>query len=176
MRACPRLRSKGACACGLPQVLNIRLWPSPQFKKGATMQLSRTSFNRTTRQSATIAGSWWVTLLMLGAQSAAAQGISGMNDALQRKYNILEPQAETERMRAETERMRAEAEVSQSRGRSYPSARNASAGSQQYVVPTGIDSLEGTDASTYRLGNGTILRVSGIFWPDAPTVCIAFCP
>jgi hypothetical protein len=30
MRACPAGNGKGACACGLPQVSNIRLWPSPR--------------------------------------------------------------------------------------------------------------------------------------------------
>lgn len=30
MRVCPRLRPKGVCACGLPQVSNIRLRPPPR--------------------------------------------------------------------------------------------------------------------------------------------------
>ena len=44
MRACPRLRPKGACACGLSQVLNIRLGPSPLSKQEATMKLQKISW------------------------------------------------------------------------------------------------------------------------------------
>lgn len=34
MRACPRPRPKGVCACGLPQVSNIRLGPEPPILMG----------------------------------------------------------------------------------------------------------------------------------------------
>lgn len=40
MRACPRLRLKGACACGLLQVSNIRLGPSLQIELERQMRTS----------------------------------------------------------------------------------------------------------------------------------------
>ncbi len=60
MRVCPRLRPKGVCACGLPQVSNIRLRPPPQvdiraawsrngvspFRKGGAMPTTRKRKNR----------------------------------------------------------------------------------------------------------------------------------
>lgn len=110
-----------------------------------------------------------ITLLILGASgSAIAQ--PDMDALLQRKYDIMQQQADSERMRAE-------AEIKRNRNQSdRSSTSHSSSGSQRYVVPTGIDSLFETNAATYRLGNGVILRASGIFWPDAPTVCIANCP
>ena len=40
-RMSSRSAGKGACACGLPQVSNIRLWPSPRVDIGATIQSNR---------------------------------------------------------------------------------------------------------------------------------------
>ena len=115
-------------------------------------------------------------LVILGATgSAIAQ--PDMGALLQRKYDILQQQADTDRMRAEAEIKQnrlVEGNIDRSRARS--TRYNASNSPQLYVVPMGGDSLAGTDAPTYRLGNGVLLRASGIFWPDAPTVCIANCP
>lgn len=42
-------------------------------------------------------------------------------------------------------------------------------------IVTEGDSLEGVAVATYLLANGVILRTTGIFRPDAPTRCIAYC-
>jgi hypothetical protein len=36
--------------------------------------------------------------------------------------------------------------------------------------------LEGTDAPTYRLGNGASIRVSGTLIQDSGTSCVKNCP
>ena len=144
------------------------------------MGLSSAAFKRGARVGHSFAASAAGLLMSLMAVaapgSAAAQGIpQDMKDALQRKYDILQQQAETERMRAETERTRSAGERS-SKGQTISRAGNPSATSQQYAVAIDMDSLAGVYAPTYKLGNGVILQVSGVFWPDAPTVCIAHCP
>lgn len=144
------------------------------------MGISRTSFSLRTRgrfwvgQSSTAtAASLLLALCVLGTPvSAAAQDMDAL---LQRKYDIQQQQVDAERIRAETERMRAEAQVSQSNGQASRSRSNTSADAQQYFVSANIDSLAGVNAPTYRQGNGVLLRVSGAFWPDLPTVCIANC-
>lgn len=99
-----------------------------------------------------------------------------IKDSLNRKYAILQQQADTERMRAETERLRAEAEASARQRQTYSSGGSTSGPSQGYAVSVDRDSLAGFEPATYRLGNGLVLQVTGLFQPDAPTVCIANCP
>lgn len=105
--------------------------------------------------------------------NAAAQDIDAL---LQRKYDILQQQADTERKRAETESKRVEAESRNTGAQTAQYSGNSSASSfgQTYHVPRG-DALAGTNAATYRLVNGVILRASGDFLPDPPGVCIAYC-
>ena len=76
---------------------------------------------------------------------------------------------ELERIRAEAASKGIDTGTRQSSG-----TDSASSASQNYDVPRG-DALAGTNAATYRLTNGVILRVSGDFWPDPPGVCIANC-
>jgi hypothetical protein len=45
-----------------------------------------------------------------------------------------------------------------------------------YAIPADVDMLEGTDAPTYRLGNGATIRVSGTFVQGAETSCAKDCP
>ena len=69
-----------------------------------------------------------------------------------------------------------EGEISGSRGQNYSSVGGSSASSAGFVVLQDRDSLGRVNAATYRLGNGLVLQVTGLFQPDAPTVCIANCP
>jgi len=66
-----------------------------------------------------------------------------------------------------------------------PTARRGSSATRQsrsrgqqrqgYVVHGSADPLAGTDASTYRLGNGASIRVSGTLHTDKTTECVANC-
>jgi len=47
---------------------------------------------------------------------------------------------------------------------------------QSYSVPADVDFLEGTDAPTYRLGNGSSIRVSGGLIQTPETACVKDCP
>ena len=77
------------------------------------------------------------------------------------------------KLQLELERMRAD-RSSRADTRQYYNRTSSSSGSQFYNVSTG-DALEGTNASTYQLLNGVILKTSGYFHPVPPTVCIANC-
>ncbi|MBD3728789.1 MAG: hypothetical protein IE933_03710 [Sphingomonadales bacterium] len=65
-------------------------------------------------------------------------------------------------------------------GRTGSGARTSrSAGTPRaggYWIPPRIDPLEYTNAATYRVGNGSVIRVSGLFDPAPGTHCIRFCP
>lgn len=39
-----------------------------------------------------------------------------------------------------------------------------------------VNALEHTDAATYRLESGVLLRVSGVFHPTDLTTCVNYCP
>lgn len=54
-----------------------------------------------------------------------------------------------------------------------PSRRGGSSGG--YAVPAGVDALEGTDAETYDLANGSAIRVSGGFRPGQGSRCVENC-
>lgn len=54
-----------------------------------------------------------------------------------------------------------------------PSRRRGGGGG--YAVPAGFDALEGTDAETYDLANGSAIRVSGGFRPGQGSHCVENC-
>ncbi len=54
--------------------------------------------------------------------------------------------------------------------------RRRASGYAAYAIPADVDMLEGTDAPTYRLGNGATIRVSGTFVQGAETSCAKDCP
>ena len=55
-------------------------------------------------------------------------------------------------------------------------AGDARAITSDQAIASDIDMLEGTDAPTYRLGNGASIRVSGTFIQDPGTMCSRNCP
>jgi len=58
-----------------------------------------------------------------------------------------------------------------------PSGRRSSrATHQSHAIPAGVDFLEGTDAPTYQLGNGSSIRVSGGLRQTPETACVKDCP
>ncbi len=59
---------------------------------------------------------------------------------------------------------------------SYRRRRSAGNGGAGHVIPPGGDMLEGTDAPTYRLGNGASIRVSGRLVQGAGATCSQNCP
>lgn len=124
--------------------------------------------------SSMIAGLFVTFVIFSVPGSAAAQDIrDDIKESLDRKYDILQQQANTERLRAETERKQVE-RATEAQSTQFLSASNTRSASQIYYVPLG-DALSGTNAATYQLINGVILRASGDFRPDAPGRCIAYC-
>jgi hypothetical protein len=53
--------------------------------------------------------------------------------------------------------------------------RRRAPGAAGQVIPPDADMLEGTDAPTYRLGNGASIRVSGRLIQGAGTTCAENC-
>lgn len=128
------------------------------------------------RKLAMRVGALSIVVAAAAAGTASGQSIrDDIQNALKRKYDILQQQADTERMRAESERTRIETETSQSKGQSYSGGGNFPTSSATYALPVDRDSLGRANPPTYRLGNGVILQMTGIFWPDALTVCVANC-
>lgn len=93
-----------------------------------------------------------------------------MGSLLQKKYEIEQQRADAETTRAEAERNRAETEMRGIEQRRRVRPRNAAS----YTLRAG-DPLAGTDAITYRLPNGVIMRFSGYVRPGTGWTCIAFC-
>lgn len=112
--------------------------------------------------------------LTLGsATGALAQSApTSLSQAIQRKYDIAQQEIEAERFRAETQRRQVERQQQEQHRALGGGEGSRFTGS---TIPSGVDALAGTDAPSYRLDNGAILRVSGIFWPSAQATCIAFC-
>ena|SRR3982750_3423428 len=134
---------------------------------------------RAGRSSAAIsAGLLVVATMAFGAPGAAAAQNVGFGAALQRKFDILQQQTDSARIRAEAARVNAEAEHERVQAEATPREAQSSQtwGSGHYRVSSGTDDFAGMRVPTYRLANGVILEVTGDFWPDAPTVCIANCP
>lgn len=52
---------------------------------------------------------------------------------------------------------------------------NFRAGHPSYTIPPNIDPLAQTDAPTYRIATGAVMRVSGGIQPSPTTFCIANC-
>lgn len=103
-----------------------------------------------------------MTCIMVGPVSAGAQP-AGMQKALDRKYEILQQQADAETLRAETEAAQAQA---QTRAQAAPPAP-----STQYTNLPSNDPLAGTNATKCKIANGGGIRVSGTFRPSASTKC-----
>ena len=89
-----------------------------------------------------------------------------------RQYEAAEREKDR-KLQLELERMRADRSSRADTGQ-YSNRTSSGSGSQFYSVSTG-DALEGTNAATYQLLNGVILKTSGYFYPVPPTVCIANC-
>ena len=110
------------------------------------------------------------------ANAASAQDIDAF---LKQKYEILQQEADANTMRAEAEKRRIESELRRSEAIKNDKREGSSifsvGNSQTYLVPAGIDALAGTDAATFKMVTGVVLRVSGDFRPDPPTICIAHC-
>ena len=65
-----------------------------------------------------------------------------------------------------------------SRQHARPGSRARARHARRYsgAIPANVDALEGTDAPTYTLGNGTTIEVSGGLTPDSQTTCEKNCP
>lgn len=45
-----------------------------------------------------------------------------------------------------------------------------------YWIPAGVDPLQGYDVPTYRLANGSVLKITGRLDATPTTDCIRHCP
>ena len=158
------------------QVLNIRLLPSPLTAWEATMGKFGHS-NSSVLRSIFFVGCGFGFLALIAPTTAAAQ-----DDRRERQFQRLVEQkqqyeaAEREKdrkLQLELERARADRIPPADTGQ-YSNRTSSNSGSQFYNV-SGGDALMGTNAATYRLSNGVILRASGDFLPDPPGECIANC-
>ena len=104
------------------------------------------------------------------SSSAGAQAPPGFDETLQKKYSIMQQQADAQTKNAETERMQAE----RSRALSQRALNRTSSQSANSI--TEGDALEGVNVATYLLGNGSILKTTGVFRPTPPGTCVANCP
>lgn len=112
-------------------------------------------------------------MLLLGTavEADAPDMPAGMADLLRRKYDVVQQQADTDRLRAEAQVATSNASQAQSHSEDpvqwLPHRRMAVGGGEP---------LAGTDAATYKLNNGVIMRVSGILLPSDSATCIEHCP
>jgi len=115
-------------------------------------------------------------LLAIGAAPADAQSLG---QAIQGRFNstatLLNQQGHPDTMPAATGRARAKAETAKTVKQVSSTRRSPAFSAPPFAVPADHDSLAGMNAATYRLGNGVVLQVTGLFQPDAPTVCVAYC-
>lgn len=54
--------------------------------------------------------------------------------------------------------------------------RNGSSHTYALRKLSNVNALEHTDAATYQLESGVLLRVSGVFHPTGMTTCVNYCP
>lgn len=121
------------------------------------------------------------------AESASAQSASAQSEEAHRRWE----NARDDRQRFEAEEREkdreAALEIERIRGRSqkvgeeprsqpFAASRAASAYYSNYAIAASGDPLAGTDAATYKLGNGVIMRISGTLWPSEMVSCISYCP
>ncbi len=64
---------------------------------------------------------------------------------------------------------------SSGRGGARPARRGGSVRVSRQGLPAGVDALEGTDASAYRLDNGVTIKISGRMNPSAQARCVKEC-
>lgn len=62
------------------------------------------------------------------------------------------------------------------RSQGAPRRAGVSVPRQGYSIAGNVDPLKGTDAATYRLGNGASISVSGRMTPSGAAVCTKDCP
>ncbi len=118
-------------------------------------------------------------IALFGGTSASVRA----QEAAHRRYeNLVQDRQRYEAEEREKDREAAlEIERIRARAARQPERAQSSSGSyvvyfSGYVVPASGDPLFGTDATTYRLWNGAIMRVSGVLWPSDAATCIAYCP
>ncbi len=115
-------------------------------------------------------------LLLTAVPSAAPAQIQSLGEAIQNSMNrtsaLLRQKPSMAGTRTEPGRGHAQSSAHQ---RSRQRFSNAKPSPQAFSVPTDTGSLSRMHAATYRLGNGVELQVTGLFRPDAPTACIAYC-
>lgn len=99
-----------------------------------------------------------------------AQILSSAGQSQGRAAQSLES-AFSDSMNAAAARMRSTQNRGQGTGERMPDIPR-----ETYVVPSNADPLEGTDAPTYRQGNGPSIRVSGTLIQAPQTTCSKNCP
>jgi len=112
------------------------------------------------------------------AVCAGAAGAQSSNDYLNRKYQIQQQQADSDRVKAEAERTRAETEARSTEARVNQISKATSASSYgvtRYVVGRSSDDFAGKRVPKYRLPNGVTLQASGGFHPYEGVRCTSDC-
>ena len=100
------------------------------------------------------------------------------NDFLDKKYEIQQQQADSDRARAEADRLRAEAEAratAAQANRLSTAASATSSGTTHYTVPHDTNDFAGKKVPTYSLPNGVSLQATGEFHPNKDARCTSEC-
>lgn len=113
--------------------------------------------------------------LLTLAVSGAARAQS-FNDYLNKKYQIQQQQADSDRARAEAERLGAEAEATSSASQASPTSTFANSyGTSRDVIAHGSNDFAGKRVPQYRLQNGVTLQATGGFHPYDGVRCTTDC-
>jgi Tfp pilus assembly major pilin PilA len=116
-------------------------------------------------------------LLLIVAVSNAA-GAQSFNDYLNKKYEIQQQQADSDRIKAEAERVRAQTEAKRAEMQAsqlLSGSSTSSSGASSYTVPHNTDDFAGKNVPRYRLPNGVTLQASGEFHPNKGVRCTSDC-
>ena len=110
--------------------------------------------------------------------NASTTRAQSLNDYLNKKYQIQQQRADTDRMRAETEAKRAAADAE--RANSVAGAQGYASsgpyvGQHFHISGRTTNDFALVAVPIYLLPNGVKLQVSGVFRPDEGVRCISYC-
>jgi hypothetical protein len=122
-----------------------------------------------------------VAIVLLGfaaSGNAAAQSLGqSISQSLNKETQILQQQADNDRLGAEAERTTAEAEArAMEAGQQMSGAGFPQGSSARYMVAGATNDFAILKVPTYVLPNGVAIQVSGDFSPGEGVTCISLCP
>ena len=115
--------------------------------------------------------------VLLGFAASGNAAAQSIGQALNKKYQILQQQADNDGLRAEADRTRAEAEAqAMEAGQQMSGAVSPHGSWTPYTVAGATNDFAILKVPTYVLPNGVAIQVSGDFSPGEGVTCISLCP